>query len=98
MRENYLLPTGNPELSWQAEARCATEDPVMFIQGPAEQALAICALCPVRQQCLDYAVENDERFGVWGGVSAEERARRRGDTRPATIKGVVDELLQRLRG
>jgi WhiB family transcriptional regulator, redox-sensing transcriptional regulator len=35
----------------------------------------ICMACPVREECLDYALSNDERFGIWGGLSERERRR-----------------------
>jgi WhiB family transcriptional regulator, redox-sensing transcriptional regulator len=41
------------------------------------KAKAICALCPVRAQCLDYALGNSIRHGIWGGLNKEERARER---------------------
>jgi len=40
-------------------------------------AKAVCRGCPVRQQCLDHALEHDERFGVWGGLTEKERSRLR---------------------
>jgi hypothetical protein len=36
-------------------------------------AKRLCASCDVREQCLDYALDNDERFGIWGGHSERER-------------------------
>jgi hypothetical protein len=44
-------------------------------QTPAEEAVAACRRCPVREDCLEWALANRERFGIWGGLS--ERARRR---------------------
>lgn len=61
---------------WQAEALCAQTDPEGFfpeIGGSARPAKQVCAKCPVRQECLDYALKNDERFGVWGGLTGPER-------------------------
>ena len=43
--------------------------------GGTRTAKRICAGCPVRVPCLDYALDNDERFGVWGGLSERERRR-----------------------
>lgn len=65
-----------PEDSWQHEALCAQTDPDAFFPErgfSAREAKTICATCPVRQECLEYALENDERFGVWGGLSEGER-------------------------
>jgi WhiB family redox-sensing transcriptional regulator len=41
----------------------------------AEEAKAICGLCPVRQPCLEHALVNREREGVWGGLTDRERRR-----------------------
>jgi WhiB family redox-sensing transcriptional regulator len=45
--------------------------------GPAEaqtsQAKAVCAACPIETKCLQYAVENHEAYGIWGGLTEEER-------------------------
>lgn len=40
-----------------------------------EEAKAICAVCPVREPCLDHAMANKERFGLWGGLAPIERLR-----------------------
>lgn len=101
MRDLDFLVPDDPALAWQEHALCASELPEAFVSPSATlqaAALAICARCPVREQCLDTAFANDERFGIWGGMTAEDRARVTGDTRPTTIKGVVDDLLRRLRG
>jgi WhiB family transcriptional regulator, redox-sensing transcriptional regulator len=69
---------------WQDRAACR-EIPVEFFFPPAEQeadeAKAICAMCEVRQPCLEFAIQEGERFGIWGGLTTQERrslvARRR---------------------
>ena len=48
-----------------------TEDAEKFAE-------VFCSGCPVRQLCLDYAMKNDEQFGVWGGKTPEERFKMRG--------------------
>jgi WhiB family redox-sensing transcriptional regulator len=61
---------------WMAEAACAgSTDPDSFFpeKGASPEAIAVCGRCPVRTECLGYAVEHDERFGIWGGLSARER-------------------------
>ncbi|HET8884472.1 MAG TPA: WhiB family transcriptional regulator [Candidatus Saccharimonadales bacterium] len=41
--------------------------------GSASLAKKVCSICSVRPQCLDFALANDEKFGVWGGLSERER-------------------------
>ncbi|QAY60636.1 WhiB family transcriptional regulator [Microbacterium protaetiae] len=67
----------NP-LAWQADALCAQTDPEAFFPekgGSTRDAKRICQTCEVRAQCLEYALQNDERFGIWGGLSERERRR-----------------------
>lgn len=63
---------------WRDQAACQGKDPNLFYPEhrgfwDASAALAICAECPVRDPCLEYALANNERHGVWGGVLDEER-------------------------
>lgn len=63
-------------LSWQSEALCAQTDPEAFFPekgGSTRDAKRICTSCDVRGECLEYALNNDERFGIWGGLSERER-------------------------
>ncbi|MEO8815151.1 MAG: WhiB family transcriptional regulator [Mycobacterium sp.] len=75
---------GNPESApiideqWQDRALCAQTDPEAFFPekgGSTRDAKKICQRCPVRNECLDYALGHDERFGIWGGLSERERRR-----------------------
>lgn len=62
---------------WRLQALCAQADAAQFFPDKGQSPLAalkICADCPVRVECLNFAMENDERFGVWGGMT--ERGRR----------------------
>ena len=66
------------ELRWQDRALCAQTDPEAFFPekgGSTREAKRICTTCPVRAECLEYALANDERFGIWGGLSERERRR-----------------------
>ncbi len=66
---------GNP-LGWQTDALCAQTDPEAFFPekgGSTRDAKKICTTCDVRSECLEYALQNDERFGIWGGLSERER-------------------------
>ena len=72
------LPDELPELSWQERALCAQTDPEAFFPekgGSTREAKRVCMSCEVRAECLEYALANDERFGIWGGLSERERRR-----------------------
>lgn len=63
---------------WVEQAVCSTVDPELWFPekgGSTRDAIRVCQLCEVREQCLKYALDNDERFGVWGGYSEQERRR-----------------------
>jgi WhiB family redox-sensing transcriptional regulator len=66
------------ELAWQDSALCAQTDPEAFFPekgGSTREAKKVCRTCDVRAECLEYALEHDERFGIWGGLSERERRR-----------------------
>jgi WhiB family redox-sensing transcriptional regulator len=63
-------------LSWQERSLCAQTDPEAFFPekgGSTREAKKVCVGCDVRPECLEYALANDERFGIWGGLSERER-------------------------
>ena len=75
------------EMSWLDGAACQGMDAPLFF-GPDQEARpereireakakAVCKLCPVLMPCLDYALRNSIRYGIWGGLNGEERARER---------------------
>lgn len=83
-------PAERPD--WHRHAACkglthlffATHDPdeslgdnISDSFGLTKRARAVCATCPVRAECLTYAMDNSERHGVWGGMSVKERQRLR---------------------
>ena len=75
VRRPLEVDDGNP-LSWQTDALCAQTDPESFFPekgGSTRDAKRICTSCDVRDECLEYALHNDERFGIWGGLSERER-------------------------
>ncbi len=68
------------EQEWQERALCAQTDPEAFFPekgGSTREAKRICAGCEVKAECLEYALTQDERFGIWGGLSERERRRLR---------------------
>ncbi|WP_442965871.1 WhiB family transcriptional regulator [Pseudonocardia sp. HH130630-07] len=71
---------GDEVPDWQERALCAQTDPEAFFPekgGSTREAKRICAGCEVRAECLEYALAQDERFGIWGGLSERERRRLR---------------------
>jgi WhiB family transcriptional regulator, redox-sensing transcriptional regulator len=63
-------------LPWADQARCLQAEPDTFFPekgGSTREAKRICVGCDVRDLCLEYALANDERFGIWGGMSERER-------------------------
>lgn len=72
-----LLSTGD-DRNWQTRANCAGVDPELFFPQrgmSTREAKAVCAGCVVRDDCLEYALANGEKFGIWGGLSERERRR-----------------------
>lgn len=71
-------PRQADEMDWADRGACLGEPPALFFPGQGEDASiakGICARCPVREECLDYAMRHTERFGIWGGLSERERRR-----------------------
>jgi WhiB family transcriptional regulator, redox-sensing transcriptional regulator len=67
---------------WRSAAACLNADPDLFFPmmtgrglEQTEKAKAICARCPVRQQCLEFARAHDPIYGIWGGTTLDERQR-----------------------
>jgi WhiB family redox-sensing transcriptional regulator len=66
---------GNAE--WMDDALCAQTDPEAYYpeEGNIRLAKLICSRCAVRDECLDAALQGDEPYGIWGGLSTRERNR-----------------------
>jgi WhiB family transcriptional regulator, redox-sensing transcriptional regulator len=70
---------------WRAAGACVSADPDLFFPvspngqaaRQAARALRICAICPVRRECLEFALSINEMEGIWGGTTPEERIRSR---------------------
>lgn len=68
-------------LAWRQDAECRDLDPNLFfpigVTGAAVEQIAaakdICSACPVRAECLEFAITTNQEFGVWGGTSEDER-------------------------
>jgi WhiB family redox-sensing transcriptional regulator len=69
------------ERDWRSDAACRSADPELFFPISAfgqaleqvAEAKAICARCPVRRQCLAFALRTRQAHGIWGGLTEEER-------------------------
>jgi WhiB family redox-sensing transcriptional regulator len=69
---------GRQERSWQIQANCMGVDPDLFFPergASTREAKEVCRGCVVREDCLEYALANGEKFGIWGGMSERERRR-----------------------
>jgi len=65
---------------WQSRSNCMGVDPDLFFPergASTREAKEVCRGCVVRDECLEYALENGEKFGIWGGMSERERRRLR---------------------
>lgn len=70
-------------MQWQSRAVCSGARACLFFGPDGEteperrirerQAKAVCAACPIRGGCLDYALEHHVRAGIWGGLNEHER-------------------------
>jgi WhiB family transcriptional regulator, redox-sensing transcriptional regulator len=66
----------NARTGWRARAACRGTNPALFFDlhpDAVAAAKAVCADCPVRQECATHALAAGEEFGVWGGFAAEQR-------------------------
>ena len=80
--KRYAEQVKNGELNWMDDALCAQTDPDAFHPGHGElnlskTAIKICNMCDVKEQCLDYALKNNESIGIWGGTGPRTRAKMR---------------------
>jgi WhiB family transcriptional regulator, redox-sensing transcriptional regulator len=83
---NVSRPIWDEDVSWQSKAMCRGADANLFFsphhmekkeerETREAQAKSVCARCPVRQQCLDFAMTTREPHGIWGGLNELERRR-----------------------
>jgi WhiB family transcriptional regulator, redox-sensing transcriptional regulator len=71
---------GRQDRDWQTRANCMWVDPDLFFPergASTREAKEVCRGCVVREDCLEYALANGEKFGIWGGLSERERRRLR---------------------
>jgi WhiB family redox-sensing transcriptional regulator len=73
-----LQPPVLDERPWAVFAACKDGDPTVFFGATRDDeraAVAVCNTCTVRSDCLEFALETRERFGIWGGATERERKR-----------------------
>ena len=75
---NDLLKMLTEDRSWQSRANCMGVDPDLFFPergASTKEAKEVCRGCVVKDECLEFALRNSEKFGIWGGMSERERRR-----------------------
>lgn len=79
-REMPHATFGFISINWQDKAACSAIDVAVFYYDTWTERLdelnqirRVCAECPVRAQCLEYALDTDDKYGVWGGLTPRER-------------------------
>jgi WhiB family transcriptional regulator, redox-sensing transcriptional regulator len=84
--------TDDTDRSWQDYANCLGVDPDLFFPergASTREAKEVCRGCVVREDCLEYALDNGEKFGIWGGLSERERRRIRRARAQARRAGIA---------
>lgn len=77
--EGGMLPLVG-DRQWQDQANCLGVDPDLFFPergASTREAKEVCRGCVVKQDCLEFALANGEKFGIWGGLSERERRKLR---------------------
>lgn len=80
----------NAETGFMADAACREADPAIFFEGCSRneaertEALSYCTICPVKSDCLNYAVDNNIEHGTWGGMNESDRFKYRRKLRAGT--------------
>jgi WhiB family redox-sensing transcriptional regulator len=72
------IPEYDAEHEWMLDGLCRDRDPSFFFPSDGvgvDQARRVCATCPVKEPCLEYALRYRIEHGVWGGASERERRR-----------------------
>ena len=82
------------DTGWKDLSNCLGVDPDLFFPergASTREAKEVCRGCEVRIDCLEYALQNGEKFGIWGGMSERERRRirrQRALDRQAAVRAV----------
>jgi WhiB family redox-sensing transcriptional regulator len=92
------------DTAWKLQAKCASEGQLTPLFYPDTDLVAVLKAksichgtdgnppCPVKDICLEFAIVNDEKFGVWGGTSERERVKLHRSRRRAALKAAQEAL------
>lgn len=78
-------------MEWKKDAACKGMDIAIFFPKrgePNSQAIKVCNSCSVTEQCLAYAMDNFEKYGVWGGRSERQRRGYRREVRQTSVRKI----------
>jgi WhiB family redox-sensing transcriptional regulator len=87
--DDDLWALKDADMTWRDDAYCLGSSPELFYFEAGQSKRKnyavneFCAKCDVRERCLEFALNNEERFGVWGGLTPAERNRILSDRRKA---------------
>lgn len=81
----FCRPSTRDDSRWREDAACRNTNPDLFFPvgktidavEETSAAIALCRRCPVREQCLEYAMVTNQRDGIWGAMSEDDRRRMR---------------------
>lgn len=85
--ESLAIRIDGQDQGWKQVGLCRGVDPDLFFPergGDTRTPKAICKQCAIQEQCLEFAIANGERFGVWGGKTERERRSMRSARRRLT--------------
>lgn len=86
----FVRPSSVEPDEWRELARCSGVNPDLFFPergASTYEAKQVCRACPVKAECLEYALVNGEKFGIWGGLSELDRRRLR-RSRSIAVRGM----------
>lgn len=76
LKKELQVADTEADLAWKKQANCLGIDPELFYPErgvSSSNAKSVCKGCVVKEECLEFALRNGEKFGIWGGMSERER-------------------------
>jgi WhiB family redox-sensing transcriptional regulator len=89
------MTAAQPSPAWMLEGLCRQADGDAWFPEKgqhANEAVAVCQACPVQAECLQYALDHDERYGLWGGLTPPQRAQLRPRTDAVCARCAVEPV------